>query len=425
MSVTTYSPSRQRTENSPLRGPPPPPSSPVKREDYYTARPRVVRSPVKNRHSLNGSLSPTDLDYQAHYTFIGSAGDGGYSTISVFWHAELSLFRALKKERLRSSYGSVPANLRAAVPVEKEKLPRGTRFYYSEVAANRIQGHPSIVRQIEYQACDRAANRPGQIEFEYVPGCNLDELISSMKQHRAPKGLDDVQVYIIIYGLARILRYLHKLNIAHLDLKPDNVLINHDLEPMLCDYGIPRHLWSERQQYSIPCTEEYAAPEILSGRPYSLKADVYSFGKIVTELLNLGDRERPVNRTSIYSPLLQGCLIEDPDERMDIKSVVRTLKGLATRFEQVYRIDEYVERTRVPELDPHNPIVRDEAGTLCNMRKAAKRGLPKAQVFYGTCCERFQDMFHTRESAAQGAAWKALGRLCLKVPTASPVRQNK
>ena len=415
MSVTTYSPSRQRTENSPLRGRRLQSSSPGPREEVYQARARVTRTPAKHRHSGSGSFSPSDLGYQAHYTFIGSAGDGGNPTVSVFWHAEMELFRALKKERLPNPHRSIPASLRAATPIDEDKKPRGMKFYYSEVAANRVQNHPSIVRQIDHRPVDIQKNMPGQIEFEYVPGCNLDELVSAMKQHRTPRGMDDVQVFIIVLGLARALKYLHKLNIGHLDLKPDNVLISRYLEPMLCNYGVPRNEWSERQQYSIPCTEEYAAPEILAGRPFSLKADVYSFGKVVTEFLNLGERNRPVNRTSIYSPILEACLIENPNDRADMKWVVHALKELISRFEEVFRIEQYLEATAVPVHDPARQFVRGEEGTMDNMRNAANRGLPKAQALYGACCDRFRSIFHTRETPSQGAVLTALGKLCLKV----------
>ncbi|CAN6162922.1 unnamed protein product [Urochloa humidicola] len=96
----------------------------------------------------------------------------------------------------------------------------------------------------------------------------------------------------IIEGLAEGLVYMHKhsrLWMIHGDLKPNNVLLDHDMSPKIGDFGSARILSSEvaeEQTSRVVGTIGYIAPEYAFRGLYSLKADVFSFGVLVLVIIS-------------------------------------------------------------------------------------------------------------------------------------------
>ncbi|KAL7633275.1 UNVERIFIED_CONTAM: hypothetical protein RMT77_016380 [Armadillidium vulgare] len=84
------------------------------------------------------------------------------------------------------------------------------------------------------------------------------------------------------------LRFLHSHNIAHLDLKPQNLLLtgsHPDSDVKLCDFGISRVILADIEVKEILGTPDYVAPEILQYEPISLATDMWSVGVLVYVLL--------------------------------------------------------------------------------------------------------------------------------------------
>ncbi|KAM3412593.1 hypothetical protein ACQJBY_003988 [Aegilops geniculata] len=94
--------------------------------------------------------------------------------------------------------------------------------------------------------------------------------------------------YQIIKGLCEGLYYLHEKRIVHMDLKPQNVLMDDNMIPKIADFGLSRRL-SENQNQHI--TKEicgslgYMAPEFLHKSEITFKTDIYSLGIIIIEIL--------------------------------------------------------------------------------------------------------------------------------------------
>ena len=73
--------------------------------------------------------------------------------------------------------------------------------------------------------------------------------------------------------------YLHQVNVCHRDLKPENFLLDHNNNLKIVDFGLS-NTYNQGQTLTTACgSPMYAAPEVISGYPYSPKHyDVWSTG---------------------------------------------------------------------------------------------------------------------------------------------------
>ncbi|MGB1271601.1 MAG: serine/threonine-protein kinase [Endozoicomonas sp.] len=84
--------------------------------------------------------------------------------------------------------------------------------------------------------------------------------------------------------LADALGYLHSKGITHRDIKPDNIIIDHKMNPRLVDFGFSK-LLDEEQKTMTPCgTDGYMAPEIINNKPYNNAIDLWSLGSTLFTL---------------------------------------------------------------------------------------------------------------------------------------------
>ena len=98
--------------------------------------------------------------------------------------------------------------------------------------------HPSITKLIGYSSLD-FEQKPGLvIVIEYIPNGALERILSYERDNIKPKFWSNTMKMINIYGIASAISYLHSLNILHLDIKPQNVLVDDFVFPYICDFGL-------------------------------------------------------------------------------------------------------------------------------------------------------------------------------------------
>uniref|UniRef100_A0A453HQY7 Protein kinase domain-containing protein n=1 Tax=Aegilops tauschii subsp. strangulata TaxID=200361 RepID=A0A453HQY7_AEGTS len=99
------------------------------------------------------------------------------------------------------------------------------------------------------------------------------------------------QRFSIAVGVAKGLAYLHNEClewIIHCDMKPENILLDDEMEPKITDFGLAKLLnrdGSDSGLSRIRGTRGYMAPEWVSSLPITEKVDVYSYGVVLLELM--------------------------------------------------------------------------------------------------------------------------------------------
>ncbi|KAM3281524.1 cysteine-rich receptor-like protein kinase 43 [Capsicum chacoense] len=156
----------------------------------------------------------------------------------------------------------------------------------------RVQ-HRNVVNLLGY--CAHGVEK--LLVYEYVANESLDKILFKSAMRDA---LSWKQRHDIIIGVARGLLYLHEGShacIIHRDIKASNILLDDKWVPKIADFGMAR-LYPEDQTHvntRVAGTNGYMAPEYVMYGHLSVKADVFSFGVVVLELIS-GQKNSAFNR---------------------------------------------------------------------------------------------------------------------------------
>jgi serine/threonine protein kinase len=119
--------------------------------------------------------------------------------------------------------------------------------------------------------------------------------INSDSNIKDNENLTQIGYYIasqLFIEILECVQYLHKNQIIHRDLSPYNIMIQMNGENnrfiKICDFGlIAIHKFAQQSHTQDRGHIRYAAPEVLNGRKYDTKADIYSLGIILINLFDI------------------------------------------------------------------------------------------------------------------------------------------
>uniref|UniRef100_A0A0D6QRJ0 Uncharacterized protein n=1 Tax=Araucaria cunninghamii TaxID=56994 RepID=A0A0D6QRJ0_ARACU len=172
------------------------------------------------------------------------------------------------------------------VAVKKLTLAQSARAiseFQSEVKLISNVHHRNLVRLLG--CCNQGQER--LLVYEYMPKSSLDRVLFGDIQNV----LNWQESCSIILGTARGLAYLHEefhVCIIHRDIKSSNILLDDNLQPKIADFGLARLLPNDRSHVTtrFAGTLGYTAPEYAIHGQLTEKADTYSYGVVVFEIIS-------------------------------------------------------------------------------------------------------------------------------------------
>jgi serine/threonine protein kinase len=178
--------------------------------------------------------------------------------------------------------------------------------------------HPNIVSVYDF-----GTTTEGHLYFvmEFVEGTTLHQLIKST-------GLKPSQALELIVSICEALQYAHSEGVVHRDIKPANVLVDTKGRVKVADFGLARvdaptaEQWGQTMTGMVLGTPDYMAPEQKSGSRVDHRADIYSLGVMLYEMLcgqiPQGIFDPPSRRVSVDERIDQvviRAMQQEPDRR--------------------------------------------------------------------------------------------------------------
>ena len=126
-------------------------------------------------------------------------------------------------------------------------------------------------------------------EKKDMPGYDMFirmEKLNSIKELFKSDSANEQEVIRLGIGICTALVEMHKRNLVHRDIKPQNILVSDDGIYKLADFGSVHKLSGTSSAMSMKGTFDYTAPEVFQGLPADSRVDIYSLGIVMYQLLN-------------------------------------------------------------------------------------------------------------------------------------------
>lgn len=239
------------------------------------------------------------------YLILAPLGEGGMGRVYLAEHVKM--------------------NRQCAVKVMNPSLIHDTeslqRFAREASSAARIL-HPNVAAVFDYGEADKIV----YLVMEFVDGESLSTILARDGALEPRRAID------IARQIADGLHAAHELGIVHRDLKPDNVIVARTKAgkevPKVVDFGIAKALTDSQEDALtrsglVIGTPEYMSPEQLLGDPVDARADIYSLGCILYQMLTgepafkADSREQMIRRRLHEAPPHVRDLIPELPRRLD------------------------------------------------------------------------------------------------------------
>ncbi|MFZ5785290.1 MAG: serine/threonine-protein kinase, partial [Acidobacteriota bacterium] len=247
----------------------------------------------------------TQPEKLGRYRITGEIGRGAMGVVYRAIDPSLDRAVAIKVISARQAAGSLPV----------EELE--ARFLREAKVAARIS-HPGVVTVFD-------AGREGDSLYLVMELIEGESLAQRMSEGRHPEG---AEAYEICARVAEALGAAHAMGIVHRDVKPANIMLCRDGRVKVADFGVAKAMGDTTnltRTGSVVGSPAYMAPEQVRGEPVDGRADLFSLGVVLYELLM---RRRPFPADT-FTTLLYQILHEDP---FADDAVFRTLGDTPAKF---------------------------------------------------------------------------------------------
>ena len=263
------------------------------------ATPRYIETLPRKGYRFIGKLEkpaqeapPIPGAVVSHYRIVAEAGRGAMGV--VYQAEDLSLGRTVALKFL-------PEEL-AAHPPALERMRREARMIGA-------LNHPGICTVYEL------GETSGRVflAMEFLDG-------ESLRARMARGPVSEAEFFEIAIQVARALEAAHAHGIVHRDIKPDNLFVTRSGQMKVMDFGLAKPVSQEDgavAQSAVTGTSGYMSPEQARGEPLDARSDIYSFGRVLSELAGNAPDSR-------VAPAIAKAMANDPAERWPSAAALRT-----------------------------------------------------------------------------------------------------
>ncbi|GKV47867.1 hypothetical protein SLEP1_g54725 [Rubroshorea leprosula] len=251
---------------------------------------------------INRKVTKNDREIEAFIRNYGTLAPKRYCFLDV-----KRMTNSYKEKLGHGGYGDVykgnlPDGRLVAVKVLNVSKGNGEEFI-NEVASIGRTSHVNVVTLLGF--CLEGEKRA--LIYEFMPNGSLEKFIFKESTSEDNQNLGWEKLYGIAIGIARGLEYLHhgcNTRILHLDIKPQNILLDEEFCPKISDFGLSKLCSRKDSVVSTLAprgTPGYIAPEVFFRNfgAVSLKSDIYSYGMMILEMV--GGKKSVQTRVSASS----------------------------------------------------------------------------------------------------------------------------
>ena len=237
--------------------------------------------------------------YIKEYSFTKLIAKGGFATIFLVENSKYS--------------GQFCAKV---IPLLDDNGENQKDTVENEINTLKTLNHPHIIRLYDSFFHERLFF----IILEYCSGGNLLKQIIEFNGFSREKFIEIGRQIILA------LCFCHSQNIAHHDIKPENILLDSYNRIKLADFGISLFLDSYILSDSFAGSITYEAPEIISKKPYNaFKADIWSLGIVFLYMINGFDPWRCETIGTLKSRILSANYYIKNNCSNDIKDLIKSM----------------------------------------------------------------------------------------------------
>ena len=260
--------------------------------------PDVTSDGEDSTKSDSGPLAES-VSKLGRYQILGTLGKGAMG--HVYKGVDPAINRPVALKTIRLDFVNDPE--------EMEELKE--RLFREAQAAGKLS-HPNIVTIYD-------VGSEGHLQYiamEYLEGHTIEDLIKRKVKFNYKI------ISQIIMQICSALEYAHARGIVHRDIKPANIMVLTDYTIKVMDYGIARIDSNSMTKTGIAMgTPNYISPEQLQGKTVDHRADLFSLGVVIYEML-LG--KRPFKGENITS-LIYSILNKEPEKPSNINPQIPLL----------------------------------------------------------------------------------------------------